>query len=73
MKINAHGLRPKGATMADSAKDKVKGVFHQAKGKVKEIAGKLTDNPKLHDKGVVENVAGQVQEKVGKIEKALGD
>jgi uncharacterized protein YjbJ (UPF0337 family) len=59
--------------MSDSANDKVKGAIHQAKGKVKEVAGTLTDNPKLHDKGVVENIAGKVQEKVGKIEKALGD
>jgi uncharacterized protein YjbJ (UPF0337 family) len=59
--------------MADSANDKVKGAFHQAKGKVKEVAGKLTDNPKLRVKGVTERIAGQVQEKVGKVEKALGD
>jgi uncharacterized protein YjbJ (UPF0337 family) len=59
--------------MADSAKDKVKGAFHRAKGKVKEAAGKLTDNPKLHAKGVAEKLAGKAQEKVAQVEKALGD
>jgi uncharacterized protein YjbJ (UPF0337 family) len=59
--------------MADSADDKVKGALHRAKGKVKEVAGKLTDNPKLRIKGVTEKIAGQAQEKVGKVEKALGD
>jgi uncharacterized protein YjbJ (UPF0337 family) len=59
--------------MADSANDKVKGALRQAKGKVKEVTGKLTDNPKLRFKGVTERIAGQAQEKVGEIEKALGD
>jgi uncharacterized protein YjbJ (UPF0337 family) len=59
--------------MSSSEKDKVKGVFHQAKGKVKEIAGKLTDNPKLRAKGVAENLAGKAQEKVGQVKKVLRD
>jgi len=59
--------------MTDSANDEVKGAFHQAKGKVKEVAGNLTDNPKLRVKGVTEKIAGEAQEKVGKVEKALGD
>jgi len=59
--------------MADSGNDKVKGAFHQAKGKVKEVAGKLTDSPRLRVKGVTEKIAGQAQRKVGKVEKALGD
>jgi len=59
--------------MADSSNDKLKGALHRAKGKVKEVAGKLTDNPKLRVKGVAEKTAGEAQEKVGKVEKALGD
>jgi len=35
-------------------KDKVKGTFHEAKGKVKETAGKITDNPKLEARGTAE-------------------
>ena len=58
--------------MKDSMKDQAKGTFHQAKGKVKEMAGKITDNPKLEAKGSAEKVAGKVQEKVGQIKKVLG-
>lgn len=58
--------------MKSSTKDKVKGTFHEAKGKVREMAGKLTDNPKLEAKGKAENLAGKVQEKVGQVKKVLG-
>ena len=35
--------------MKTSTKDQVEGTFHELKGKVKEVAGKLSDNPKLED------------------------
>ena len=59
--------------MKSSTKDKVEGTFHDAKGKVKEIAGKITDNPKLEAKGKAEKIAGKVQEKVGQVKKVLED
>jgi uncharacterized protein YjbJ (UPF0337 family) len=58
--------------MKSSMKDKVKGTFHEAKNKAKEMAGKITDNPKLEAKGKVEKIAGKAQEKFGKVEKVLG-
>jgi uncharacterized protein YjbJ (UPF0337 family) len=58
--------------MKSSMKDKVKGTFHEAKGKVKEMAGKITDNPKLEAKGKVEKLAGKAQEKIGQVKKVLG-
>ena len=58
--------------MKSSMKDKVKGTFHDAKGKVKEMAGKITDNPKLEAKGKAENVAGKAQKKIGQVKKVLG-
>jgi uncharacterized protein YjbJ (UPF0337 family) len=58
--------------MKSSVKDKVKGTFHEAKGKVKEVAGKITDNPKLEAKGKVEKMAGKVQGKMGQVKKVLG-
>lgn len=58
--------------MNDSTKDKLQGAVHQAKGKLKEVAGKVTDNPKLQAEGVAEKVLGKVQQKAGDIEKALG-
>jgi len=58
--------------MKSSTKDKAEGAFHQAKGKIKEVAGEITDNPKLEIRGKVEKIAGQLQEKVGKAKKVLG-
>jgi uncharacterized protein YjbJ (UPF0337 family) len=42
------------------------------KGKVKEIAGELSDNPKLEAEGTDEKIAGKVQEKIGEIKKVVG-
>ncbi len=59
--------------MKSSMKDKVKGTFHQAKGKVREMAGEITDNPKLKAKGKAEKIAGKAQEKMGQVKKVLGN
>jgi uncharacterized protein YjbJ (UPF0337 family) len=61
------------ATMKSSIRDKAEGTFHEAKGKVKEIAGKITDNPTLEAKGKAEKIAGKAQEKIGKVKKVLGN
>jgi uncharacterized protein YjbJ (UPF0337 family) len=58
--------------MKSSTKDQAQGAFHQVKGTVKEIAGKLSDNPKLEDEGTGEKIAGKVQEKIGQIKKVVG-
>ena len=58
--------------MKSSTRDKAEGTFHEAKGKVKEMAGKISDNPKLEAKGIDEKIAGKVQEKVGQVKKVLG-
>jgi uncharacterized protein YjbJ (UPF0337 family) len=58
--------------MKSSTKDKAEGKFHEAKGKVKEIAGKIADNPKLEARGTGEKIAGNIQEKIGQVEKVLG-
>jgi uncharacterized protein YjbJ (UPF0337 family) len=58
--------------MKSSTKDKAKGLFHQVKGKVKETAGDLTDNPKLEVEGAAEKMAGKVQENTGKVKKVWG-
>ena len=59
--------------MKSSMKDKVKGTFHQAKGKVREMAGEITDNPELKAKGKAEKMAGKAQEKIGQVKKVLGN
>ncbi len=58
--------------MKSSKKDAVEGSFHKAKGAVKEMAGKLSDNPKLEAAGSREKLAGKVQVKVGKVKKVFG-
>ena len=52
--------------------DKVSGTIHTAMGSVKEIAGTISDNPKLEGKGKIEKFSGQVQNKIGEIEQVLG-
>ena len=58
--------------MKSSMKDKVKGTFHEAKGKVKEMAGKITDNPKLEAKGKAEKIAGKAQGKMARSRRSWG-
>ncbi len=62
----------KEATMKSGNRDKAEGKLHEIKGKVKEKAGKLTDNPKLEIEGTDEKIAGKIQGDVGDIKKALG-
>ena len=57
--------------MKSSMRDKAEGTFRQAKGKVKEMAGKITDNPSLEAKGRAEKTTDKVQEKVGQVKKNL--
>jgi len=57
--------------MKSSVKDQVKGMFHEVRGTAKEVAGKLSDNPKLEGEGLGEKIAGKVQKKVGQVEKVL--
>ena len=58
--------------MKSSTKDRAEGKFHELKGEAKEIAGKVTDNPKLKAEGTGEKIAGKVQEKIGRVKKVLG-
>jgi uncharacterized protein YjbJ (UPF0337 family) len=58
--------------MKSSIRDKAEGAFHEAKGKVKEMAGKAADDPNLEAKGKAEKIAGKVQGKVGRVKKFLG-
>ena len=44
-------------------KDRIKGSAQQAKGKVKEVAGKLTGDAKLKAEGKADKAAGKVQNK----------
>ena len=52
-------------------KDRIEGAAHQAKGKIKEVAGKLTGDSKLETEGAGEQVAGKVQNTVGGLKDAV--
>jgi len=45
----------------------------QVKGKVKQAAGDLSDDQRLHDEGVADEASGNVQEGFGKARRKVGD
>ena len=57
--------------MKSSTKDKTVGTLHELKGKIKEFAGTLSDNPKLQAEGTGEKIAGKLQKKIGQVEKVF--
>ena len=58
--------------MKASIKDIAQGTLHQFKGTVKEVAGKLVNNPELEVAGKIEKSKGKVQEQVGRAKKVFG-
>jgi uncharacterized protein YjbJ (UPF0337 family) len=52
-------------------KDRIEGSAEQAKGKIKEVAGKATGDSKLETEGKSQQVAGKVQNTVGGIKDAV--
>jgi uncharacterized protein YjbJ (UPF0337 family) len=53
------------------ATDRVKGAAHQAKGAVKEAAGKVTGDKKTQAEGATEKAAGKVQNAAGGVKDAV--
>jgi uncharacterized protein YjbJ (UPF0337 family) len=51
--------------------DKVKNTAQQAKGKVKEAAGKVTGNDKLEKKGKIDQRKGDLKQAGEKVKDAL--
>lgn len=54
-------------------KDRVEGAVHQAKGSVKEAAGKVTGDKKTQAEGAAEKTAGKVQNTAGGAKDAAKD
>jgi uncharacterized protein YjbJ (UPF0337 family) len=48
--------------MKPSTEDRAKGKVQEVKGKLKEQAGRITDNPDLEDEGTVEKIGGKVRQ-----------
>jgi uncharacterized protein YjbJ (UPF0337 family) len=51
-------------------KDRVAGAAHEAKGSVKEAAGKMTGDKKTQAEGAAEKAAGKVQNTAGGVKDA---
>lgn len=54
-------------------KDQVKGRVSEAKGTIKEVAGKLVGNEKLEAKGKVQKTVGKAQARFGDVKKDVKD
>jgi len=54
-------------------KDRIEGSANQAKGAVKEAAGKLTGDAKLQAEGAADKAKGKVQNAIGGAKDALRD
>jgi len=57
--------------MKSSTQDKIEGSARDLAGKIKETAGRATNNPSLQARGQDEQVDGKVQKKVGDIKKVF--
>ena len=54
-------------------KDELDGKVEQLKGKMKQAAGDMTDNERLHDEGVADEASGDVQEGFGRGRRKVGE
>ena len=54
-------------------KDRIEGIGHQAKGAVKDAAGKLMGDKKMEAEGKAEKAAGKVQNAIGGAKDAVRD
>jgi uncharacterized protein YjbJ (UPF0337 family) len=54
-------------------KDRIEGSANQAKGAMKEAAGKVTGDAKLKAEGAADKAAGKVQNAVGGLKDSLKD
>jgi uncharacterized protein YjbJ (UPF0337 family) len=59
-------------TMKSGTRDEAEGKWHKVKGKIKEVAGKVSRNPDFEAEGKGERRTGKVQEKIGEIKKVVG-
>ncbi len=55
--------------MKQSTKDGWEGKLHEAKGKVKDRVGEITNNPDLETEGQDEKLTGKVQKKSGRLKR----
>jgi len=54
-------------------RDELEGKAEALKGKVKQAAGDLTNDPDLHDEGVADEAAGKTQDAFGQVRRKVGE
>jgi uncharacterized protein YjbJ (UPF0337 family) len=54
-------------------KDELEGKADALKGKIKQAAGDLTNDPELHDEGVADEVTGKTQDAFGHARRKVGE
>jgi uncharacterized protein YjbJ (UPF0337 family) len=54
-------------------RDELEGKAEALKGRIKQAAGDLTDNPGLHDEGVADEVAGKAKDTIGGMRRKVGE
>lgn len=54
-------------------RDELEGRKESVKGKLKQAAGDITDNERLHDEGVADEAAGDTQETLGRARRKVGE
>jgi uncharacterized protein YjbJ (UPF0337 family) len=58
--------------MEYSAKEQAAGALHQLRGKIKEVAGMISDSPRLHPQSAGDRIAGNVRPKIGQYNQFWG-
>jgi uncharacterized protein YjbJ (UPF0337 family) len=54
-------------------RDELEGKAEALKGKIKQAAGDITNDPELHDEGVADEVAGETQDTLGRARRKVGE
>jgi len=54
-------------------RDELDGKAQALKGRIKQAAGNLTNDPDLHDEGVVDEAAGKTQDAIGHARRKVGE
>ena len=54
-------------------RDEIRGKADVVRGKFKQAAADLTDNPTLHDRGAAQEAAGKTRQAVGHAKRTVGE
>jgi uncharacterized protein YjbJ (UPF0337 family) len=54
-------------------RDEIEGKAKELKGRIKQAAGDLADDQRLHDEGVADEAEGEVQDSWGRAKRKVGN